>query len=252
MRTLLLAALTITIASQDKTTTANPDAVLKDFKVAYNKAGKDDRARAAAVRELGTAPHAKTMTALAQVLLGDGSGQEVVEVRIAAAETIGAFFAGIPNAWTPLATVARIRDKKITEVRISAVKAMGQIADPKSLKALQELIDDKPFEMAKEAVDALAKVPDKSSVPQLIKLLREVERIPDDAIMPDLPFHGVGLGGVVIDDARNEQIVRRKVLYNPTLDTLKALTGQDFTAFKDYQKWWSANGSKFQVAGKRK
>lgn len=253
MRSLLLAAIAATLAVQDKTDgSTNPDVVLKEFKQSYIKAGKSDSAREAAVRSLGKAPHAKTLGALSQVLLGDGSGQEVADVRIAAAETIGAAFGAIPNAWTPLATVARIRDRKINEVRIAAVKAMGKLADPKSLRALQDLVDDKPFEMAREAVDALASVRDRSSVPLLIKQLREVERVPDSALLPELPFNGLGMGGVVVDDARNEQIVRRKVLYNPILDTLKALTGQDFTSYKEYQKWWSANGSSFKVSGKGK
>jgi len=252
MRSLLVAALAATLAVQDKTEATTPDAVLKEFKQAYVKAGKNDSAREAAVRSLGKAPHPKTLGALSQVLLGDGSGQEVPDVRIAAAETIGAAFGAVPNAWTPLATVARIRDRKISEVRISAVKAMGKLADPRSLRALQDLVDDKPFEMAKEAVDALASVQEKSSVPLLIKLLREVERVPDSALIPELPFNGLGMGGVVVEDARTEQITRRKVLYNPTLDTLKALTGQDFTSYKEYQKWWSANGSSFKISGKGK
>lgn len=254
MRSLVLAALAATLTFQDKTKAdaANPDAVLKEFKQAYVKAGKDDRARADAVRGLGKAPHSKTMSALAQVLLGDGSGQEVVDVRIAAADTIGSFFGGIPNAWSPLATVARIRDRKITEVRISAVKAMDELADPKSLRALQEFIDDKPFEMAAEAVEALAKVQDRSSVPLLIKLLREVERVPEDEIVPGLPFNGVGLGGVVIDDARAEQLARRKVLLGPVQKSLTELTKQDLVTYKEYQKWWSANGSRFQVEGKKR
>jgi hypothetical protein len=192
------------------------------------------------------------MGALSQVLLGNESGVETQDVRIAAAETIGASFSKIPNSWKPLATVARFRDKKIAEVRISSVKAMGKLAAPESLRTLQEFVDDKPFEMAEEAVEALARVPDKSSVPLLIKLLREVERIPEAAVLPELPFHGLGVGGVVVDDAKTEQIVRRKVLYNPTLDTLKSLTGQDFVSFKEYQKWWSANGSSFKVSGGRK
>lgn len=250
MRFLLLAACAVTLV-QIQTTTTDPDTALKEFKVAYTKAGKDDAAREAAVRTLGRAPHAKTMTALRTVLLGDGTGQEVVPVRVAAAETIGKNFGKIPNSWTPLAAVAKLRDKKITEVRISAVKAMKDLEAPASLQTLQEFVDDKPFEMAKEAVDALAVIPHKSSVPLLIKLLREVERVPENEILPELPFHGVGLAGPVIDDARAEQVARRKTLYNPTLDSLKALTGQDFTSFKEYQKWWSANGSGFQVQGKK-
>ena len=253
MRSLMLAAIAAMLAVQDKTAgSTDPDAVMKEFKQAYTKAGKSDSDRVAATRMLGQAPHAKTLGALSQLLLGAGGGQEVQEVRIAAAETIGEFFGKIANAWSPLASCARIRDRKITEIRVASVKAMGRLAQPPSLRALQDLVDDKPFDMAKEAVDALARIPDRSSVPLLIKLLREVERVPDSAILPELPFHGLGAGGVVVDDARNEQITRRKTLYNPTLDTLKALTGQDFTSYKEYQKWWSANGSSFQVSGGRK
>jgi HEAT repeat protein len=250
MRSLILAALAVVLAFQDKTTTTTPDTALKEFKQAYVKAGQNASARADAVRGLGRAPHSKTMAALAQVLLGDGSGKEVEEVRIAAAETIGASFAKIPNSWKPLAAVAKTNDRKIAEIRISSAKAMKQIADPASLKTMQDLVDDKPFEVAKEAVDGLALIPSKNSVPLLIKLLREVERIPEDQIVPELPFHGLGAGGPALDDARTEQIVRRKVLYNPVLDSLKSLTGQDFTTFKEYQKWWSAKGSSFQVEKK--
>jgi hypothetical protein len=254
MRSLLLAALTATLAFQDKTQpgAADPDTVLKDFKQAYAKAKSSDAGRAEAVRSLGRAPHAKTMTALSQVLLGDGSGQEVPAVRIAAAETIGASFSAIPNSWTPLATLARTRDKKIVDVRIATVKAMGRLAAPASLKTLQDFVDDKPFEMAREAIDALPGIPDKSSVPVLLKLLREVERVPEGAVVPDLPFNGFGVGGLVADDARAEQNERRRVLLDPVLGALKALTEQNYGTFKEYQKWWSANGSRFQVAGKKK
>src|SRR5262249_36917374 len=203
------------------------------------------------VCDLGRAPHAKTMAALSQGLLGDGSGQEVPEVRLAAAETIGKSFDKVPNSWKPLATVAKNRDKKLTEVRIAAVHSMGQIAARESLRSLQDLVDDTPFEMAKEAVDALAVIPDKSTGPLPPKLLREAGRWPEDRIRPEVPCHGVGLAGPVIDDARSEQIARRKVLMNPTIDTLQSLSGQKFTAFKDWQKWWSANGSSFKVQGKK-
>ncbi len=252
MRILLLAACAATLAVHATTTGPDADTALKEFKQAYAKAGQDDAARAAAVRSLGRAPHPKTLHALSAVLLGDGTGQEVESVRIAAADTVGGNFQKIPNSWTPLASLARIRDKKITAVRVASVRAMRQLEAPASLRTLQEFVDDKPFEMAKEAVDALAVIPDRSSVPLLIKLLREVERVPDDAILPELPFHGLGMGGVVVDDARAEQIARRQILYNPVLSTLKSLTGQDFSSFKEYQKWWSANGSSFKVQGKGK
>src|SRR5882672_2404372 len=167
MRFLLLAAVTVGLTVQDKTLGPTPDEVLKDFKQAYVKAGQNVSARVEAVRDLARAPHAKTMAALGQVLVGNGSQQEVSEVRIAAAETIGKSFAAIPNSWKPLATVARNRDRKAGEVRIASVHAMSEIAAPSSLRTLQEFVDDKPFEMAKEAVDALAKIPDRSSVPLL-------------------------------------------------------------------------------------
>lgn len=254
MRVLLMAVCAAAFAVQVTTTlpAEDPDAALREFKQAYTKAGKDDAARESAVRGLGRVPHAKTLATLGTVLVGNGSSYEVASVRIAAAETIGGHFRTVPNSWTPLATVARNRDRKIGEVRIAAVKAMKQLAAPASLRTLQDFVDDKPFEMAKEAVDGLAEIPDRSSVPLLIKLLREVERVPDSAMLPELPFSGLGMGGVVVEDARAEQVARRKVLYNPVLDSLKSLTGQDFTSFKEYQRWWSANGSSFKVQGKGK
>jgi len=246
-----IAALLVSLDNAAWEPQAEVDQALKEFKEAYAKAGQSAPARAEAARALGKAPHARTMRTLGVLLQGDGSGQETSEVRIAAAETIGKSFAAIPGAASPLAAVARLRDRKITDVRVASAKALGDLGRREGLSTLQGLADDKPFEIAREAVDGLGKIRDRSSVPLLIKLLREVERVPDAEIVPGLPFHGVGLGGPVLDDARAEQTERRAVLLEPVLSTLAKLTGQELRTYKDYQKWWSANGSKFTIPVKK-
>jgi HEAT repeat protein len=245
----LLAVLLAGLSVVDTQTAAQPDAdaALKAFKEAYVKAGKDAGARAAAARELGKTPHLKTYKALAQLLQGDGTGQETNEVRIAAADTIGASFKAIPGAWASPAAVAKLRDRKITDVRVASARAVADVAQKQGLPTLQALADDKPFEMAKEAVLGLGKIPDRSSVPLLIKLLREVERVPEDEIVPGLPFHGLGAGGAVVDDARAEQRARRQILLEPVLGTLGRLTGQGFRTYKEYHAWWSKNSGSFRL-----
>ena len=248
MRFLLLALAGLTVAGATQTTAApDADAALKAFKEAYVKAGKNNAERAAAARLLGKTPHPKTYNALSQLLVGDGSGRETNDVRVAAAETIGASFKDVKGSWQAPAQAAKIRDKKITEVRVAAAKSLGDLGQREGLTILQALSDDKPFEIAKEAVFGLGKIPDRSSVPLLIKLLREVERVPEDEIAPGLPFHGMGAGGVVLDDARAEQRARREILLDPVLLTLRKLTGQDLKTYKDYHAWWGKNSSRFVV-----
>jgi hypothetical protein len=225
------------------------DQAIWNFKQAYAQAGNDSSARAGAVRSLGAYPNSRTLQILGVVLAGDSSGQETADVRIAAADTIGASFQNIPGAWYVPATVARIRDRKITDVRAAAARAVANLGQREGLRTLQDLADDKPFEMAREAIVGLGKIPDRSSVPLLITLLREVERVPE-AIFPEIPFYGVGVAGsAVIDDARADQNQRRAMLLDPVLGTLRRLTEQNFQNYKDYRKWWSSASSTFRVAG---
>jgi len=225
------------------------DQVIRQFKQAYVGAGNDSSGRAAAVRALGAYPSSRTLQILAQVLGGDGTGQETAEVRIAAADTIGSSFQKIPGAWSVPAYVARTRDRKITDVRTAATKAVARLGQREGLRTLQDLADDKPFEVAREAIEGLGKIPDRSSVPLLIKLLREVERVPE-VIAPEIPFYGVGVAGAaILDDARAEQNQRRTMLLDPILGTLRRLTEQNFQNYKEYSKWWATASSTFKVAG---
>ena len=247
MRTLALLLAGLSVVGTQTPAQPDPDAAVKAFKEAYAKAGKDSGARAAAARELGKAPHAKTYNVLSQLLVGDGSGRETNDVRIAAADTIGASFKAVKGAHAAPAQAAKIRDKKITDVRIAAARAVADLGQREGLPTLQGLADDKPFEMAREAVVGLGKIPDRSSVPLLIKLLREVERVPEDEILPGLPFHGLGAGGAVVDDARAEQRARREILLQPVLSSLAGLTGQKLGTYKEYHAWWSKNSSSFKI-----
>jgi hypothetical protein len=254
MRALLSTAIAMLLASvQEKVTegASTPETALKEFKEAYVKAGKSTPARVEAVLILGKAPHLKTLNVLHQLMQGDGTGQEVMEVRIAAAEMVGSRFKEVRGAWSPVADVARRRDKKSTPLRIAAAKALTQLEAREGLKTLQDLVDDKPFELAREAVEGLGRIPDRSSVPLLIKLLREVERVPDDPILGELPFGGWGFGGVVVDDARSEQNQRREILLQPVLSALRDLTGQNLKIYKDYHRWWSAKGPSFTIPAQR-
>jgi hypothetical protein len=248
MKTLLVSLAGFLLAIEPQ---SEVDQALKEFREAYNKAGKDSAGRAAAARRLGKTPHLRTLSALSQLLNGDGTGHETHEVRIAAAETIGKSFGGIRGAWSPPANNAKLRDKKATDVRIASTRAIGEVGQFEGLRTLQALADDKPFEIAREAVEGLARIPDRSSVPLLVKLLREVERIPEDEILPGLPFHGLGWGGVIVDDAREEQRQRRAVLLGPTLSSLKKLTGQECADYKEYHRWWSTHSSTFKIAPRK-
>ncbi len=234
---------------QERAGGGDPDAVIKDFKVAYAKAGQDAGARVTAVRSLAAAPHSKTLFVLRQLIGGDESGREAIEVRVAAAETV-AKFTELKGASQALLPWAKQRDRKLSDLRRASVRGLGELKSPEALDTLHKLYWEKPFELAKDAVEATVKLRDRRSIPALVKLLREAERVPDEGlgeVFVDLPIGGLSLGGAVWDDARQEMAERNRVLHAPVLAALAGFTGQDFKTYKEWNTWWHRNSSSFQL-----
>jgi hypothetical protein len=135
---------------------------------------------------------------------------------------------------------------------LAAVRSLGELAAVDALDTLHKILWEKPFELARHSVDALGGIRSKSSIPQLIKLLREAEQVPDaglDEVFIELPIGGLGAGGAVLDDARNEMRARNRILHLPVLKTLNVLMGQDLPTHRDWQEWRQKEGSRFQVPG---
>jgi hypothetical protein len=245
MKTILAAFLAIITVAQD-TKAKDAESVLKEFKAAYNAAAKDANARAQSVKILSQVQDPKTLSALAKLVYGDGTGGEEVVVRVAAAEEIGKF-KSVKGAANALQPALKNRDRKLVDVRRAAVESTGALDAHEALPILHKIHWEKPFDLALASVRATADIRDRSSVYPLIQLLREVERLPEPELIVELPIGGLGLKGAVLDDHRADMRERHAKLFEPTLEALGKITGQSFRSHKEYQAWWSREGSRFKV-----
>lgn len=206
------------------------DAV-KAFQKAY-LAAKDEAGKRAAVEALAKTPHAKTLAALAPLL-----SSEPETVRIAAAKVLSKF-AKIEGAREALEAALSAQDnKKRSSVRISLVRALGDLGDPKALPSVHDRLSDPHVEVAREAVSSCGKLGRLESVPFLIKVLRDFEG--------DLPGTNPSqMEGLPRPPEDEERRKRAEVLRPPVQQTLRKLTGASCSTVKDWEAWWKKKSGK--------
>jgi hypothetical protein len=257
-------------AEEDK---AAAEAVQK-FNAALAAAGGSGDAKKDAIAQVSAVKHKKTSQALFRVL----ASPEVPDVRIAAADALGGFreVEGVSKPMISLLPNPSL-DKQI-DVRKAIIRALGELRAADALPLLHQIMDQKPFDVAREAVVSIGKIRQKVSVPLLIALLKKAEKTAESSetdplggvpgvpvggfsspgTNPNLPggggggvggnFPGVGLGGnVTNNNQREEQEERRRMLQDPINKALAAITKERWTTSKEWEIWWRKNGSTFQV-----
>lgn len=224
------------------------------------KTAVTDPAKADAVRILGQFVHRRTMALLCALAADPG---QPVPVRTTAADLLGTF-RGIPGASKTLMAVALEDDKKTTEARRAACRALGELRAGDALGALHALAAGKPYDVAKEAVTALGKVRHRNSIPFLIELLKDVE--PSGASKETNPLGDVPGGQVSGGDkfgklskvmklagmaskggSGQEEAERRQMIQEPIRKTLQSLTGEKWSTSKEWVIWWAKNQATFGV-----
>ncbi len=251
---------------EEKQKKAAEEAIEK-FKAAYGAAGASEDARTKAVKDLAVVQHRRT----AMVLIGILAGNELIGVRITAADAL-ATYTGLDGI--PAALIAIFKDPpnaKKPDVRKACIRALGELKAREAVPVLHEIARKKPYDVAREAVVALGKIRMKDSIPPLIDLLRDLERsaelseanplsgipgLPGDlgGTLPGTPGTLPGLGGIGglggyigEDDLRREQEERRRLLVEPTVKTLLSITREKWTTSKEWEIWWRRYGATFVV-----
>ncbi len=251
---LVAAGLSQAAPAQDDPRKAAQEAVQK-FKAEYAAAAGAEEARAAAVKILAGAPHKATLDMLLKV----ASSNEADSVRIAAADALGTFHAveGARRSAASLLTDRFLLKKP--EVRKAIIRAAGELRSQEAVPILHQVIEEKPFDVAREAVLALGKIRHKSTVATLIKLLKKIEvtaengeipaipQTPNNPSNPDLPGLD-GLEGYATDEERRKEIEeRRKLLLEPTNKSLGNITREKWTTSREWDAWWRRHGAGFVV-----
>ena len=164
-------------------------------------------------------------------------------------------FAGIDLAGRELQTALHHQansGKKQSAVRIEILRALGDLRYKPAAIGICRMIEEKDVWVAKAAIDASSKVRAGEPIPALIKALHRIEGKEGDAEISVNPLEdvleGVDAGSLFKPDAREpKRPSTRQLLKDPILGSLRKLTGQGFTAAKDWDGWWQKNKSTFRV-----
>ena len=223
-------------------------AILK-FTQDYYKSGADLDDKISAVNYLANHRHEKVVRVLSPLLT-----EASIPVRIMVARAFSRFCT-IDLAAKELLNGLHSQansGKKQTAVRIEILRALGDLRYKPAAGSLARFVEDKEVWVAKAAIDASGKLKTADAIPPLIKTLHRIEGKEGDAEITVNPLEGilegVDVGGLFKRDPREPKRPSvREMLREPIIDSLKKLTGQSYTAAKDWDTWWQKNRATFKL-----
>lgn len=222
---------------------------INKFTQDYYKAGADEDDKISAVNYLVLHRHERIVRVLAPLLT-----EACLSVRIMVARGFSQF-TSVDLAGRELLTALHHQansGKKQSAVRIEILRALGDLRYKAAAPGIAKMVQEKDVWVAKAAIDACGKVRTKDSIPMLIKALHRIEGKEGDAEITVNPLEdvleGVGAGSLFKPDPREpKRPSQRQLLKDPILGSLRKLTGQGYSAAKDWDGWWQKNKSTFRV-----
>ncbi|MBI2899604.1 MAG: HEAT repeat domain-containing protein [Planctomycetes bacterium] len=224
-------ALVALLQADEKDALRKAEEAVRKFRAAYTAEKADEAARIGAVTDLGKVRHARTRDVLVSLTTTESDA-----IRITAAQALGAFRTVPDTAAALIAALRHESNKRRRTVRIAILRSVAELADPASLEALHALVDDREFELAREAVAGCARIKRRESVPILIRALKKAERNPESMSPDKVPLEGVP--GGADEDQQKEQARRKEILHQPLLAALRKITGEAFVLAREWEAWW--------------
>ncbi|RPH38452.1 MAG: HEAT repeat domain-containing protein [Planctomycetota bacterium] len=222
--------------------------VILKFTQDYYKSGADLDDKISAVNYLGQYRHEKVVRVLSPLLC-----EATIPVRIMVARSFSRF-CNIELASKELLNGLHAQansGKKQMSVRIEILRALGDLKYKPAAASIARFVEDKEVWVAKAAIDASGKVKFAEAIAPLIKALQRIEGKEGDAEISVDPLdgvlEGVDAGSLFKRDPREPKRPSvREMLRDPILGSLRKLTGQSYTAAKDWDTWWQKNRSGFK------
>jgi hypothetical protein len=240
-----LLGLVLSVAAQDpavdekKKKEEEAKAKIAEFKAEIKKC-KQAGDFCLAIQGLGAMQHPKIMDELRVWLFNP-----VPEICAAAGEQISKYSKD-PKAADLLLTAAKGRRDKDPEAQ---VKWDSSPSPP----VFHTYFKNKSTDVAKEAVDSVAKLGCAVSIEPLIKLLRELEGSLDNTGLggvgglPGGNLPGANLPGGVDTGRPEDELRKRQNELKPAVEkALKEITGERWPTAKEWDKWWKANRATFK------
>lgn len=216
---------------------------------------KDASARTSAVSTLAKTKHEKVVSRLGALLTHEEKG-----LRIAAAQAMVTFKDSPDLKKTAAHALAGAlsagSNQKEPEVLVALFAAIGHLQDESSANVLKSHYDDKDAQIAGAAVTASGELKAKSLIDPLIELLRDCEKKANamdtggggNARAKPVKSSSKGGGGTGQEpppDAEAQKRMRAQNLLPTIQGALTTLTGQNFPASVEWEKWWAKNRSTF-------
>jgi hypothetical protein len=222
---------------------------IKKFTEDYYKAGAEVDDKINAVNYLVRHRHERIVRVLSPLLT-----EACVPVRIMVARGFGQF-CGIEQAGRDLTIALQAQansGKGQSAVRIEILRALGDLRYKPAIGGIVRMIEEKDGWVAKAAVDAASKVKTVDAIPPLIRALHRIEGRAGDAEITVNPLEdvleGVDAGSLFKPDPREpKRPTLRQHLREPILNSLRKLTGQGYSAAKDWDGWWQKNKATFKI-----
>ena len=203
------------------------------------KQGKDIADKIASV--LGSLKHPKVLSELKNYLK-----HPTPDVCIEAAVQISKYEKDKDAAEALVNGVNLRRDK---DPMIKFTRYAGDVGYKGISKQLVGLTRHKDTDVAREAVDSLAKLRTKDSIDPLLALWKDLDQIRDDKDTGGGGVGGLGggIGGVNPTNTLADEQKKRKSDLTPAVETaLEKISGEDFKTLKEATDWWRRAKSTFK------
>lgn len=245
--------LILSVAAQDpaadekKKKEEEAKAKIAEFKAELKKC-KETGDFCLAIQGLGSLQHPKVMDELRVWLFNP-----VPEICAAAGEQVSKYSKD-PKAADLLLTAAKNRKDKNPEALVKCLRYAGDVGYKPVAPMFHTYFKNKSTDVAKEAVDSVAKLGSAQSIDPLIKLMREIEGTLDQTGVggvggvPGVNLPGANLPGGAggVGSPEEEMRKRQQDLLPAVKSALKSITGESYANSKDWSKWWAANRATFK------
>lgn len=241
----LAAAVQDPAADEKKKKEEEAKAKIAEFKAELKKC-KEVGDFCLAIQGLGSMQHPKILEELRVWLFNPAP-----EICAAAGEQISKYSKD-PKAADMLLTAAKNRRDKNPEAQVKCLRYAGDVGYKPVAPVFHTYFKNKSTDVAKEAVDSVAKLGCAVSVEPLIKLLRELEGSLDNtglggAGLPGGNLPGANLPGGVDAGRPEDELRKRQNELKPAVEkALREITGERWPSAKEWDKWWKANRATFK------
>jgi hypothetical protein len=229
-KALLAMVLLVQAAADDK---AAVDEAIKRFNKAV--ANPSPAARGAAIRELASKPHDRTLKVVLAYL-----NMDVTEVRVAAADSLGEF-ADWKKIVTPSLQGGLQANAKDAKVQAAILKTLGKLNDPMALPVIHNNFREPQVEVSSAAIAAAGAARQKESMDALIDLQKDVQKwLKNKQSGPYRKPDGQ-------QGDENECKGRLDTIQKEIIKAFQTITKEKWATANEWEIWWGKRKATFEI-----